>query len=344
MGIDNIHTMRDSLRGLYKLCLGSQSDRKWLSNLEYTRWFDHLNSVLSSAIKVAEAIQQGSSVLVHCSDGWDRTPQITSLAQLLLDPYYRTTEGFLALITKEWVSFGHKFQLRAGHGCNDFWNNEHCSPIFLQWLDCVWQVMQQFPHGFEFNERFLIDLLDNLYNCSFAEFSFNSEKEMLQAPGYPSLWQRYLPNFDIFTNPFYNAEELVVLQPDPSPKRLRFWAGYYLRYYQPVEDGMQLIHEKGKQLRNEIQRLEDELQQVKTKLEHEKKARSSLEKELQNAVTTKEQEVRRRSLDCKILMAEEGSQSPWCNIEREVSDPSTTEDKPLKLIIPDLPIIDDYDW
>lgn len=32
------------------------------------------------------------SVLVHCSDGWDRTPQIVALAELLLDPYYRTVE------------------------------------------------------------------------------------------------------------------------------------------------------------------------------------------------------------------------------------------------------------
>lgn len=31
-------------------------------------------------------------VLVHCSDGWDRTPQIVALSKLLLDPYYRTIE------------------------------------------------------------------------------------------------------------------------------------------------------------------------------------------------------------------------------------------------------------
>ena len=35
-------------------------------------------------------IIKGSSVLVHCSDGWDRTAQICSIAQLLLDPYFRT--------------------------------------------------------------------------------------------------------------------------------------------------------------------------------------------------------------------------------------------------------------
>lgn len=33
------------------------------------------------------------SVLVHCSDGWDRTAQMSSLAMLLLDPFYRTIKG-----------------------------------------------------------------------------------------------------------------------------------------------------------------------------------------------------------------------------------------------------------
>jgi len=39
--------------------------------------------------------QQRGNALVHCSDGWDRTSQLTSLAQLLMDPYYRTFTGFM---------------------------------------------------------------------------------------------------------------------------------------------------------------------------------------------------------------------------------------------------------
>lgn len=41
-----------------------------------------------------QAISDGVSVLVHCSDGWDRTAQTCSLAGLMLDPYYRTMQGF----------------------------------------------------------------------------------------------------------------------------------------------------------------------------------------------------------------------------------------------------------
>ncbi len=37
--------------------------------------------------------------------------------------------------------------------------------------------MSQFPNYFEFNERFLIVILDNIYNCRFGTFLFNSEKE-----------------------------------------------------------------------------------------------------------------------------------------------------------------------
>lgn len=40
------------------------------------------------------------------------------------------------LIQKEWVWFGHPFHLRhSRHG-----KAKEDGPIFLQWVDCVWQV------------------------------------------------------------------------------------------------------------------------------------------------------------------------------------------------------------
>ena len=41
---------------------------------------------------------EGVSVLVHCSDGWDRTAQTCALIALLIDPYYRTLHGFMVYI------------------------------------------------------------------------------------------------------------------------------------------------------------------------------------------------------------------------------------------------------
>lgn len=37
---------------------------------------------------------QGKSCLVHGDDGWDMTPTVVSLAQLCLDPFYRTLDGY----------------------------------------------------------------------------------------------------------------------------------------------------------------------------------------------------------------------------------------------------------
>lgn len=54
--------------------------------------------ILSGAKSIAEDLMIGKNVLVHCSDGWDRTSQLCSLGQLLIDPYYRTIEGLAVLI------------------------------------------------------------------------------------------------------------------------------------------------------------------------------------------------------------------------------------------------------
>ncbi|KAJ8795482.1 hypothetical protein J1605_018263 [Eschrichtius robustus] len=120
LDIHNIHVMRESLKKVKDIL------------------------VLTGAIQVADRVSSGkSSVVVHCSDGWDRTAQLTSLAMLMLDSYYRSIEGFEILVQKEWISFGHKFA--------------------------------SFPTAFEFNERFLIVILDHLYSCRFGTFLYNCE-------------------------------------------------------------------------------------------------------------------------------------------------------------------------
>lgn len=55
------------------------------------------NNCVLQAIAVESA-----SVLVHCSDGWDRTSQVCSLGALLLDSYYRTIKGFM--VSRCWIA------------------------------------------------------------------------------------------------------------------------------------------------------------------------------------------------------------------------------------------------
>lgn len=43
---------------------------------------------------------------------------VASLAQLLIDPYFRSLNGFQSLIQKEWVAMGHPFCTRLSHVYN----------------------------------------------------------------------------------------------------------------------------------------------------------------------------------------------------------------------------------
>lgn len=199
------------------------------TKLQETKWFQHVHLVLKGASRMAKLLQDGYSVLVHCSHGWDRTAQLTSLAQLLLDPYYRTIRGFEQLVEKvcilssywtplplspfsslpfllslssappllcssflllhilrlssrlsvfilvqEWIAFGHQTSHRAGHlvilqsMAGDTPSPhlvEEESPIFVQFIDACFQLTSQFPTAFEFNDTFLLALVDAYFSC-----------------------------------------------------------------------------------------------------------------------------------------------------------------------------------
>nr|XP_033718011.1 myotubularin-related protein 2 isoform X6 [Tursiops truncatus] len=143
LDIHNIHVMRESLRKLKEIVYPNIEETHWLSNLESTHWLEHIKLILAGALRIADKVESGkTSVVVHCSDGWDRTAQLTSLAMLMLDGYYRTIRGFEVLVEKEWLSFGHRFQLRLGHGDKNHADADR-SPVFLQFIDCVWQMTRQ---------------------------------------------------------------------------------------------------------------------------------------------------------------------------------------------------------
>ncbi|XP_028338410.1 phosphatidylinositol-3-phosphate phosphatase MTMR1 isoform X2 [Physeter macrocephalus] len=263
--IHNIHVMRESLRKLKEIAYPAIDEARWLSNVDGTHWLEYIRMLLAGAVRIADKIESGkTSVVVHCSDGWDRTSQLTSLAMLLLDSYYRTIKGFEALLEKEWISFGHRFALRVGHG-NDNHADADRSPIFLQFIDCVWQMTRQFPSAFEFNELFLITILDHLYSCLFGTFLCNCEQQRLKEDVYTktiSLWSYINSQLDEFSNPFFVNYENHVLYPVTSLSHLELWVNYYVRW-NPRMRPQTPIHQNLKELlavRAELQKRVEDLQ------------------------------------------------------------------------------------
>eukprot|EP01114_Cavostelium_apophysatum_P013716 TRINITY_DN3384_c0_g1_i1.p1 TRINITY_DN3384_c0_g1~~TRINITY_DN3384_c0_g1_i1.p1 ORF type:complete len:1157 (-),score=311.11 TRINITY_DN3384_c0_g1_i1:12-3482(-) len=245
LAVENIHHMRDSVSKLYALCQPSfESDLKWYSQLEQTKWLEHLRAIMCGVSRVVELIEKSKvSVLIHCSDGWDRTAQISALSQLLLDPFYRTIRGLEILIEKEFVSFGHRFTDRLGHGKNlaEHDNNHETSPVFLQFVDCVWQLSQQYPFEFEWNDDLLVQIMDDAYSCRFGTFIFNCEDERTQAGvthSAISFWSFVHANLRKFTNPLFKSGAVSasqigssgVLFPSTAMKNFQLWRGYYLRW------------------------------------------------------------------------------------------------------------------
>jgi hypothetical protein len=122
--------------------------------------------------------------LVHCSDGTDVTSIIISLAKLLMDPSYRSLQGFCRLLKEDWIDGGFRFITR-NRSCTvgkaplsslsdtlaeklsntidsmtlasseTATSTTTASPVFLLFLECVHQIWSQFTTEFEWNLEFL---------------------------------------------------------------------------------------------------------------------------------------------------------------------------------------------
>ncbi|XP_006071013.1 myotubularin-related protein 6 isoform X1 [Bubalus kerabau] len=289
VGIENIHVMRSSLQKLLEVN-GTKglSVNDFYSGLESSGWLRHIKAVMDAAIFLAKAIAaESASVLVHCSDGWDRTSQVCSLGSLLLDPYYRTIRGFMVLIEKDWISFGHKFSERCGHLDGD---PKEVSPVFTQFLECVWHLTEQFPQAFEFNEAFLLQIHEHIHSCQFGNFIGNCQKEReelkLKEKTY-SLWPFLLDDQKKYLNPLYSSQsqKSAVLEPNTVSFNFKFWRNMYHQFdrtlhpRQSVFNIIMNMNEQNKQLEKDIKDLESQIKQRKNK-----QTDGILSKELLNSV------------------------------------------------------------
>uniref|UniRef100_A0A8C2GJ54 Myotubularin related protein 6 n=1 Tax=Cyprinus carpio TaxID=7962 RepID=A0A8C2GJ54_CYPCA len=271
VGIENIHVMRGSLQKLLEVMgTRSLSMTDYLVGLENSGWLRHIKAIMDAAIFLAKAVtDEGASVLVHCSDGWDRTAQVCALGSLLLDPYYRTIKGFMVLIEKDWISFGHKFADRCDQLDPD---PKEVSPIFTQFLECVWQLTEQFPQAFEFSEWFLIQIHEHVHSCQFGNFLGNSQRQredlQLKERTY-SLWAHLLSEKQNYLNPVYSpsfAESHPVLEPSTQAYHFKFWRNMYHQYDRSMHP-RQSILKHVLTLKESNRELEGTVQALKTKLQ-----------------------------------------------------------------------------
>ena len=237
--IDNIHTARNSLNKIYNILKNNNfyMNKKFLSNFEGTGWPNFVYGIIQASMNVAIAVKNGYSVLIHCSDGWDRASQVTAFSQLLIDPFYRTIKGYMILIEKDFLSFGHQFRYRNGYCSKEEVNENQESPILLQYLDATQQLLVQYPMYFEFNMKFLVFIANNIKSGLFGTFLFNNENEREKEQAKKntmSIWSVILNNLDEYKNIFYEKKtiEEYFFTPMFPFSRLRLWEEFFLNNLQ----------------------------------------------------------------------------------------------------------------
>uniref|UniRef100_A0A8R1TTB5 Myotubularin-related protein 5 n=1 Tax=Onchocerca volvulus TaxID=6282 RepID=A0A8R1TTB5_ONCVO len=209
----------------------------FLKQIDESLWLHMVSSLLHLACAIVDLIDvQLSTVVICIEDGWDATCQLTALSELLLDPYYRTFEGFRVLVEKEWLAFGHRFSHRHNHTAAS--QSSGIAPMFLLFLDAVHQTWEQYPSAFEFNDFYLRFLAYHSTSACFRTFLHDSEAERIKfdsltlsagEPRAASLWtyidQKRLGS-PLFDNFMYVAEMHTVLRPQSSVASITLWPFY----------------------------------------------------------------------------------------------------------------------
>ena len=103
----------------------------------------------------------------------------------------------------------------------------------------MWQLTHQFPIAFEFNERLLLFLADEVYIGRFGTFLCNSERERRQnylPQRTLSLWSHVQQHHLRFSNIFFAPEKTQsTLTPSTFLRHIVLWRTFFLRHESPLQ-------------------------------------------------------------------------------------------------------------
>ncbi|TNN10663.1 Myotubularin-related protein [Schistosoma japonicum] len=145
----------------------------WLENLSSTNWLDFLLFILKQATQLTQSIYQyarkpvngynGTIILLSGPDsGRNWQPILMSLVQIMLSAENRTIHGFEDLIEQEWIRYGYPFVPDPMDWHDESVNSDYDGGVcFALFIDCVHQLLIQFPTEFAFTEDYLVLLLDS---------------------------------------------------------------------------------------------------------------------------------------------------------------------------------------
>ncbi|CAH0399351.1 unnamed protein product [Chilo suppressalis] len=245
-----------------------KQDSDYYGTLEASRWLRYVAWCLAAASDAATRLHNNVTVVLQEGDGVDYCAVVSSLTQLMLDPYFRTISGFQSLVQKEWVALGHPFCDRLGlprpgspkEGKES--TTAQVGPVFLLFLDCVWQLTERHPAAFQFTDIYLTTLWDAAHNHLFDTFLFNCPrdrelavaKSLVQRPVWD--WGEQFSEEDkaLFENPLYACKNIrsplqrLSQQPPPAPRMdllesqwsvgaVEVWSACYERWLAPLDVG-----------------------------------------------------------------------------------------------------------
>ncbi len=194
-----------------------------LSEVLNSKWYHYVARCLGACLQLRNCLLAQRPLLLRCDSGRDKSLLLAALLQVVLDPYYRTLAGFEALVMRVFVHLGHPFASRLG----ERQEGREKSPVFLQFLDCVSQLVAQNETSFEYNSKYLGSLANLMQLNIYGTFVADSPKEYVENGVEQETFPIWTALRTVLTTNSNYVKNSGVLNFSPSLSSLVLWREYF---------------------------------------------------------------------------------------------------------------------